>query len=234
MLNLDEKKLENKSICATCGGRCCKKSGCGYMVKDIKSFKFADLKALIDEGNISIKACMKFRYGPDGNVKYTDKVLVLKARSVDKSEVDLFSASSQCKMLTPTGCAYSLEERPSLGGLLIPKPNMGCFPAFDAKEVVEEWAEHQDVLRKLVKHYTGKSVERVYSEQFISAVALSTAKLRLVRGNMDLLEIPDVEVLEAAVEAGDSMKYEQQEASKLADYLVKRFVDKNFTALDNQ
>ena len=165
--------------------------------------------------------------------KYKVIILVLKARSVDKGEVDLFSASSQCKMLTPTGCAYTLEERPSLGGLLIPKPYMGCYPAFKPEEVVEEWEKHQDVLRKLVKCYTGKSVERVYSEQYISAVGLSMAKLRLVGGNMAKLDIPDIEVLDAVINAGEAMEYERKEAIKIADYLVKKFADKNSTMLDN-
>ena len=99
-------------------------------------------------------------------------MLVLKARSFDKGIVDLISASTRCKMWTEKGCPYPFEKRPSLGTGLIPNPAGECSESiYDIKQVLEEWAEHQLVLEKLVKTYTGKKAWYVYEEQFVDTVS---------------------------------------------------------------
>ncbi len=156
----NEQKIENNSLCAKCGGLCCQKSGCGFIVSDIKSFKFADMKALLDEGNISIKAV----FTPYRANKMT---MVLKMRSVDKEVVDLFSASTACKLWTrEKGCPLPLELRPSLGAGLIPDLQEECSRnLYDIEEVINDWEKHQDSLAKFVKIYTGKKARDVYEEQ---------------------------------------------------------------------
>lgn len=223
ILSMEENKVENSSMCAKCGGLCCQKSGCGYIVKDIKSFKFVDLKALLDEGNISISAIL--RKGFVGGRLKTEKILVLKARSIDKGIVDLVSASTQCKMWTPKGCSYSLADRPSLGAGLIPDINQGCRRnIYDYDKVLDEWKEHQAGLEKLVKLYTGKKMEYVYEEQFIKTVALVWAKRTLARGDISLLTIGEQEILSMIVEASDDMAYEIKQAKELAAKFVKNAI----------
>lgn len=214
-----EEKFEDKSICEKCGGLCCKKSGCGYVIEDFPSFKLMDLKAKLDEGNISIKTVL-YTHTVNGRDKL-DKILVLKARSVDKDIVDLFSVSSQCKMLTPNGCAYSLAERPSLGAFLKPSLNGSCKIDDELQlKTIHDWQSHQAVLEKLVKVYTGKNADRVYSEQFVKATAPVLAKSRLLRGDISRLSLAEQEVLETAQSVSGELPYEFKEASQIADKMV--------------
>lgn len=221
-------KLEDKSICAKCGGKCCKKSGCGYVVSDFKSLKFNDLKEKLDEGNISIKTVSIAKgFNNINQATGIENVLVLKARSFDKDVVDLFSASSRCKMLTDKGCKYNLEERPSLGGLLIPEKNFNCYPNFNQSEVVADWKKHQDVLRKLVKHYTGRCAESIYSSQYIYACAGVLAKYLLVGGNEEKLDLADREVLSHFRTFQNVLKNESEMAVKLAKDTIKKVASKH-------
>jgi len=214
-----EEKIEDKSICARCGGACCKKSGCGYLVEDFSTFKLIDLKAKLDEGNISIKTVLHSCF-VNGR-KSLEKILILKARSVDKEIVDLFSASSQCKLLTPNGCAYSLAERPSLGALLKPCLQGACMIEDDLQiAAIEGWKGHQAVLEKLVKIYTGKNADTVYSEQFVEEGSLVLAKVKLLRGDFRKLDIPDLEVYDTMMHVKEFLPYEYKEAVYLADEII--------------
>lgn len=62
-------------------------------------------------------------------------------------------------MLTDTGCSYSLEERPSGGKNLI--PGHPCKPYLNPLEEMQKWKPYQSLLSKIVKRYTGKSVNEV-------------------------------------------------------------------------
>ncbi len=219
-----ENKIEDKNICAKCGGACCKKSGCGYLVSDFPSFTYPDIKAKIDEGNISIKAVL---YKKSINDKLK-KILVLKARSIDKGIVDLFSASSQCKMLTAKGCSYSLEDRPSLGAILKPAQNMHCALSEKIQlENLQGWIKHQYVLEKLVKTYTGKHVDIVYREQFIKECANVLAKIKLLRGNINKLTIADQEILDTINSMSEEMYYELKDANKIAEETISNILSKH-------
>ena len=37
-------EYENLNLCAECGGKCCKNSGCGYLPKDFENMFFGNLK----------------------------------------------------------------------------------------------------------------------------------------------------------------------------------------------
>ena len=215
--------VEDKNICAKCGGYCCKKSGCGYVVSDFKSLKYDDLKSLLDEGNISIKNVSVVNgVDREGRAKNIRNTLVLKARSVDKDVVDLFSASTQCKMLKKDGCAYDLANRPTLGKLRIPVENMKCYQKFDTNKVVKDWERYGDVLKKLVKTYTGKSAEEVFKEQYVATCAMTLAKFSLA-GDTRLLPQSDIEVLETFSRFQNVMANENQVASFLARKIVNEY-----------
>ena len=47
---------ENKNICSSCGGVCCKKSGCDYFVSDFPSITKSEILKALETGNISIVA----------------------------------------------------------------------------------------------------------------------------------------------------------------------------------
>lgn len=207
----NEKGVENKSICEKCGGICCKKSGCGYIVKDFTSFRYADLKALLDEGNISIKSCL-YSYVANGDLKHK-QVLVLKARSFDKGIVDLVSASTRCKLWTEKGCPYPFEKRPSLGTGLIPNPKGECSEStYNIQQVLDEWCEHQLVLEKLVKAYTGKKAWYVYEEQFVDTVS----KIMVKQIKDERLTLGEEEIAQSLPILSDVYPYLMKESKTLA------------------
>lgn len=154
-------EYENKELCSSCKGMCCKKSGCDYFVSDFERItKDEILKALLP-GKISIVSAFK-KSVINGKVILTP-FLYLRARNKDRDIVDLFSMKKTCSMLTDTGCSYSLEDRPGGGVNLIPKKN-GCKLLKDPIEEMRKWEPYQGVLAKIVKRITGKSVDKVLRE----------------------------------------------------------------------
>ncbi len=150
-------EYENKELCAKCGGKCCIKSGCDYFVSDFKSIDKATILKALETGNISIVSAFKNETLPNGQMKMVP-ILYLRARNKGREVIDLFSMKKTCSMLTDTGCSYTLSERPSGGVNLIPGEN-GCKPAKNPLEELEKWLPYQSLLAKIVKRYTGMSVD---------------------------------------------------------------------------
>jgi len=152
-------KYENKEFCKNCGGYCCKKSGCDYWVSDFDDKSYKGLLEVLSEGNISIVSFLNIQ-----RLKNNKLVVVpflgLRARNNDRDVVEFLSIKTGCSMLTDSGCSYSLENRPSGGVNLIPgKSRFDCRPDKNPVEEMKKWDSYQKVLRKIVKNYTGLSVE---------------------------------------------------------------------------
>lgn len=156
-------KIENKEMCSVCGGKCCIKSGCDYAPRDFKSLGINDLYKKLEEGNISIVAAIIFR-------KVKEKMLVepflyLRARNTNRDVVDLLSMKTTCSMLRDNKCFYSYEERPAGGVNLVPRDyGEKCFPKEDPRKIIREWERYQKPLGRLVKRFTGKSVDEKFRE----------------------------------------------------------------------
>ncbi len=70
-----------------------------------------------------------------------------------------------CSMLCDDGCSYSYEDRPSGGVNLVPMPKGSyCYPKEDPRKIVMEWDGYQKPLSRLVKRFTGKSVDEKFRE----------------------------------------------------------------------
>lgn len=151
-------ELENREICAQCGGFCCKKSGCDYIPSDFENMSINSLATKLEEGNISVVSALKFERLPNGKI-YVNPFLYLRARNVNRPIVDLFSLKTRCSQLTEDGCKYSINERPSGGVNLIPLPNLKCYPKEYPTKLMLYWGNYQKVLSKLVKRLTGYTVE---------------------------------------------------------------------------
>lgn len=157
-----ENIYENKELCAACGGKCCKMGGCQYAPKDFESLKFDYLLGKLAEGYISIVSVLDFKVY---NGKMTAQpFLYVKARNTNRPIIDLLSMRTACMSLTDTGCQYDFEHRPSGGINLIPGENGTCYRETDPMEFIMMWQPQQNVLRKLVKRLTGKSVEAQLKE----------------------------------------------------------------------
>lgn len=159
-------ELENTELCKKCGGRCCKKSGCDYYVQDFENFKFKYLEQRLKEGNISIVAALSFRKLRDGQL-ICEPFLYLRTRNVGRDVVDLFSMKTTCSSLTETGCIYDFKDRPSGGKHLVPMVDenglLCCHSDVDMVEKILEYSPYQNVLSKLVKRFTGRTVDKQLS-----------------------------------------------------------------------
>jgi len=156
-------KIENKSICAKCGGFCCKKSGCDYFVSDFDNLKLDYLIELLNTGNVSVVASLDFQRLSTGKL-VCSQVLSLRARNINRDVIDLLSFKTTCSKLTETGCSYDLSERPSGGATLIPGEDMTCHSDIDRIVELKKWIPYQKVLERLVKRFTGMSVHAKLKE----------------------------------------------------------------------
>ena len=152
------KKIEDINVCKQCGGRCCKKCGCDYSALDFEDLSYNAICELLSKGKVSIVSMVSFNKLSNGKT-LANLFLYLRARNVDRDVIDLISVKTRCSQLTDSGCSYTYDDRPSGGKNLVPVPNGKCYPADDQFKLVETWAPYQNVLRKVVKRYTGKSVE---------------------------------------------------------------------------
>ncbi len=152
-------ELENKELCKQCGGYCCKKSGCDYFVEDFADLSYKGLLNVLAEGNISIVALLKFSKLKTGKLTFTP-ILYLRARNEGRDVVDLVSIKKSCSLLKEDGCSYDLANRPSGGVNLIPTGDKyKCYPKEDALSAILKWESYQKVLSRIVKRYTGVSVD---------------------------------------------------------------------------
>ena len=157
-------KLENKELCRQCGGFCCKKSGCDYFVDDFDDLSYNGLLKALADGNISVVALLKFSKLKTGKLTFTP-LLYLRARNEGRDIIDLVSIKKTCSLLREDGCSYDLANRPSGGVNLIPAGNKyKCFPKEDALSAILKWESYQKVLSRIVKRYTGLSVDEKIRE----------------------------------------------------------------------
>lgn len=153
-------KYEDRSMCSKCGGYCCQKSGCDYFVSDLKNTKLEYIESLLDTGRVSIVAGFNFKRLPKGQL-ICEPFLYLRARNINRGEIDLLSFKTTCASLESEGCHYDISERPSGGSCLIPKFVNGekeCFSEVDRVEELLKWTQYQKVLERIVKRRTGMSV----------------------------------------------------------------------------
>lgn len=154
--------LENKEICAECGGKCCKKCGCDYAPKDFESLSIDYLQQKLSEGNISIVSSLCFDKLKDGRLTCIP-ILYLRARNIDRPVVDLLSLKTTCSLLKIDGCPYDFDNRPSGAKNVVPSKN-GCYSYEDPnKLIMEPWMNYQKVLTRLVKRLTGYTVDEKLS-----------------------------------------------------------------------
>ena len=178
---------ENKEVCKNCGGRCCKKSGCDYWPSDLPDKTYKGILKFLENGKVSIVAMMNFKRinGKLCNFPF----LYLRERNTGRDVVDLLSMKTPCSNLTEHGCSYTYEERPSGGKNLTPSKDGLCYPKEDNLQKVLEWSPYQKQLEKIVKRYTGLSIDNKIKEDVVTL--LTDIKEENFK-NVSELEIIDV------------------------------------------
>mgnify|MGYP000190484985 FL=1 len=179
---------ENTEVCKNCGGRCCKKSGCDYWPSDLPDKTYKGILKFLENGKVSIVAMMNFKRinGKLCNFPF----LYLRGRNTGRDVVDLLSMKTPCSNLTEHGCSYTYEERPSGGKNLTPSKEGLCYPKEDNLQKVLEWSPYQKQLEKIVKRYTGLSIDNKIKEDVVTL--LTDIKEENFK-NVSELEIIDVE-----------------------------------------
>lgn len=157
---------ENTEVCKNCGGRCCKKSGCDYWPSDLPDKTYKGILKFLENGKVSIVAMMNFKRinGKLCNFPF----LYLRERNTGRDIVDLLSMKTPCSNLTEHGCSYTYEERPSGGKNLTPSKDGLCYPKEDNLQKVLEWSPYQKQLEKIVKRYTGLSIDNKIKEDVVT------------------------------------------------------------------
>ena len=179
---------ENTEVCKNCGGRCCKKSGCDYWPSDLPDKTYKGILKFLENGKVSIVAMMNFKRINEKLCNFP--FLYLRERNTGRDVVDLLSMKTPCSNLTEHGCSYTYEERPSGGKNLTPSKDGLCYPKEDNLKKVLEWSPYQKQLEKIVKRYTGLSIDNKIKEDVVTL--LTDIKEENFK-NVSELEIIDVE-----------------------------------------
>lgn len=179
---------ENTEVCKNCGGRCCKKSGCDYWPSDLPDKTYKGILKFLENGKVSIVAMMNFKRINEKLCNFP--FLYLRERNTGRDVVDLLSMKTPCSNLTEHGCSYTYEERPSGGKNLTPSKDGLCYPKEDNLQKVLEWSPYQKQLEKIVKRYTGLSIDNKIKEDVVTL--LTDIKEENFK-NVSELEIIDVE-----------------------------------------
>lgn len=146
---------EDKSICASCG-MCCINCGCDYFPCDFEKINVETIVKVLNEGRTSIVAHLEFNE-MKGRI-YASVMLYLRARNINRSEIDLLSVKTTCASLGKNGCYFDFENRPSGGALLKPSANGRCYYEIDRAAEIKKWQNYQKTLQKVIKLKTGLSV----------------------------------------------------------------------------
>lgn len=160
-----EVRNEDLDICSECGGVCCIKCGCDYAVSDFNDKTYNAFLEALSVGNKSIVAMINFKTLNNGRF-VAEPMLYIRVRNENRDIIDLVSMKTRCSMLGDTGCKYDYEHRPFGGKNLKPvRSSEGkCRPMVSPLLMIEEWIPYQKQLGKIVKRYTGKSVDEKIRE----------------------------------------------------------------------
>lgn len=148
-----ENGIENKAVCTECGGRCCKRMGCEVLPEDVIAWYGAVtidvLRSMLRSGDFSIDWYERFRSKSYG----TTNGYYIRARNVGAPVVDPAYAGHVCAALTPTGCKFDFEHRPTGGRALIPHAKGNCTSPYTKLVVANAWDKYHKLLEKLFHEF---------------------------------------------------------------------------------
>ena len=158
-----EKDNCNYALCTECGGKCCKKVGCTFSPQDF--IRLSSKRKLTPEGilNEVEKGYITLELY-DGEPHFVEGFIwTPRMRNVGGPIIEDLIAYRQvkgpCIALRENGCAFSYEDRPTEGKLLIPRKTngkMNCKPRYSIGRALREWEPHQEILYEVVESVRGK------------------------------------------------------------------------------
>ena len=145
---------ENPTVCAKCGGKCCKHYGGLFHPNDFEELTEEALIKVIDKGDISIDWLE-----PDEEFGYDERIYFLRMRHVDAAIIDP-AFMGQCVHLTPTGCDLPFDQRAYGCKSLEVDDDMNCSKGcYDKYSAAADWLAYQDELKALMRHYEDDQLE---------------------------------------------------------------------------
>ncbi len=140
--------------------------------EDFENLSFDYLKKEIDKGYISISGQPFPLFAGAWSF-----LLYLRARNVNSDIVDLFSLGDPCVLLTDKGCSLDETKRPSLGLMVKPTKIGGpCDKKYDSS-IALNWLDYDEVLSKLIKHYTNMEIKDIISKQINNIIPMIKTKV---------------------------------------------------------
>lgn len=152
---------ENMSLCAACGGKCCKQMP-GEMIPDDvqKMYPHDTLRDSVEEALASRKIVADWWEGDPRGIAYDDDdymgrcfYLRPRANTDDPRDVACGSWGGQCLFLGVEGCEISPEMRPLSCRMLEPKEDGSCLMhAGGGKKVAAlAWLPHQTLVWNIIE-----------------------------------------------------------------------------------
>lgn len=160
MPSILEKHMQNKELCASCGGRCCKNAPCHYSPIDFEDLSYSGLKRIIDEkGYISIVKIGVFDY--DYYKEFSDQSTYYILRIKRHGDKNAFKIEPKhvpriCMLWTKKGCKLSFDERPLGAKRLIPRKHFKCLQKYSLEKCMLDWKPYTKTLKALYRYYRRK------------------------------------------------------------------------------
>ena len=145
----------NHSLCETCGGQCCKSTGCYFSPKDFDEITFEKMMKIISKGFISLVPISPLQTAVDVDV-WVLKVRNRMANVVDFSPND----TGECILLEKTGCMLHDDDRPYGGKALVPARDEpgSCTKGYSLRQCALEWLPYQKVLQRCKEEFYEKDI----------------------------------------------------------------------------
>lgn len=163
MLKYDIRNNETPEACAACGGRCCKRMGCPWSVKDFEreygEITYENVEKALKAGLIAIDWWEgDYRDDYEGDQEDTeerdwvDRCYYIRMRHVGEPEV-CGSWGGRCVALTDRGCKFDWDHRPLGGKSLVGsmrgwQTKNGCKGINPKIEFVADWFRYNEVLER--------------------------------------------------------------------------------------
>lgn len=141
---------EDKSICAECGGGCCKRYAGAYHPADFRHEITEEFLESLFDPAIEIPPVSIDWY--ENFEEYGRKGFYIRPRHVGGDEVDP-SYGASCALLTPTGCSLDWDHRPWQCRMLKPEKNHVCGGPDGKLLAAEAWDPYHGILEKLYNKY---------------------------------------------------------------------------------
>lgn len=203
---------EDLSICARCGGECCKESPCSYSPEDFGVSAELSVAEQIDiyrrvlkDGATVYTGFKLLTESGSGKTLGLLPLLTISERPEGIGALNIGTRKARCSKLTDNGCSFSFEDRPSHAKTFIPKLSESgerlCRNSVSGDEFSKKWCGSQEALRTVVEELSGKDFGELLVSEWTSRAKEIGYKVR-TEGRIDESDEEVLELLELMEDPG--------------------------------